>query len=172
MEQSQRVKGLPSYLFARVNALRAESRSRGVDVIDLGMGNPDRPTPPHILNKLVDAIKDPKTHRYSTSRGITNLRKAISYWYGIRYGVEIDPEKEALSVIGSKEGIIHLAFALLDPGDVVLAPTPTYPVHAFSVSFAGGKLISFPVEKTKNFVAELEKCIPKDGPKPKMLMLN
>ncbi len=172
MEISKRVKTLPPYLFARINAVKAENRAKGVDVIDLGMGNPDRPTPPHIVRKLIEAVQDSKTHRYSTSRGIPHLRKAVTQMYSERFGVDLDPEKEAVAVIGTKEGISHLAFALLDPGDVVLAPSPTYPVHSFCVTLAGGNLISFPVTEETHFVPNLSDIFQHTWPKPKLLIFS
>ena len=172
MKESGRVKRLPPYLFSKTNALKAQYRAKGIDVIDFGMGNPDKPTPEHIVKKLVEAVQDPKTHRYSTSKGIPHLRQAIAKWYENRFGVSINPETEAVAVIGSKEGIAHLAFALLDEGDVVLVPNPTYPIHSFSVMLAGGNLVTFPVTKETNFVPNLADIFQHTWPKPKMLILS
>src|SRR3990167_6477276 len=130
MDEFYRIKRLPPYVFAIVNDLKAKARARGEDIIDLGMGNPDQGTPKHIVDKLVEAARNPRNHRYSASRGITRLRKAITAWYRDHYGVEIDPETEAIATIGAKEGMAHLALAVLQPGDGVLVPNPTYPIRS------------------------------------------
>src|SRR5437867_8348392 len=133
-----RLKRLPPYVFAQVQSLKLEARHHGEDIIDFGMGNPDQPTPNHIVEKMIEAARKGKNHRYSASRGITKLRHAIAAWYKRNYGVEHDPETEAIVTIGSKEGLAHLALAMVSPGDVVLTPTPTYPIHPYSVIIAGG----------------------------------
>ena len=138
MEEFRRIKRLPPYVFSIVNELKVKARAQGEDIIDFGMGNPDLPTPPHIVEKLCEAVRNPRNHRYSASRGITKLRMAIADWYRRRHGVEIDPEREAIATIGAKEGISHLALAIVEPGDVALAPSPTYPIHPYSVIIAGG----------------------------------
>jgi alanine-synthesizing transaminase len=158
MEEFHRIKRLPPYVFDIVTGLKAEARSRGEDIIDLGMGNPDQPTPRHIVDKLVEAVRNPRNHRYSASRGIYKLRLAISDWYKRRFGVDIDPDTEAVATIGSKEGLAHLALAVITPGDVVLAPSPTYPIHAYSVIIAGGDLRSIPLLPGVDFFSELEKA--------------
>ena len=138
MEDFHRIKRLPPYVFNIVTELRTAARRRGEDIIDLGMGNPDQPTPKHIVDKLVEAVQNPRNHRYSLSRGIYKLRLAIADWYRRRYDVDIDPESEAIATIGSKEGLAHLVLAMIGPPDVVLVPNPTYPIHAYSVIIAGG----------------------------------
>src|SRR5216683_614666 len=138
MDDFYRIKRLPPYVFAIVNDLKTKARARGEDIIDLGMGNPDMPTPKHIVAKLVQAAQNPKNHRYSASRGITRLRKAMATWYRDRYEVELDPDGEVIATIGAKEGMAHLALAVLQPGDGVLVPNPTYPIHAYSVVIADG----------------------------------
>lgn len=139
------IEKLPPYVFAVINQLKMEARRRGEDVIDLGMGNPDLPTPEPIVDKLIEAVQNPRNHRYSASRGIPNLRVEISRWYERRYGVEIDPETEAISTIGAKEGFSHLVLALVEPGDRVLVPDPSYPIHSFAATIAGCELIKLPI---------------------------
>ena len=172
MEDFYRIKRLPPYVFNIVGDLRAEARKRGEDIIDLGMGNPDQPTPKHILDKLEEAIHNPKNHRYSASKGIYKLRLAIADWYKRRYDVNIDPDTEAVVTIGSKEGLAHLALAIIEPGDVVLVPNPTYPIHAYSVVIAGGDLRSIPLLPGVDFFSELEKATKEAWPRPKLLILN
>ena len=138
MHSFPRIERLPPYVFNIVNSLKAAARARGEDIIDFGMGNPDQPTAPHIVAKLVEAAQRGDTHRYSLSRGIPRLRRAISNWYGHRYDVDIDPETEAIVTIGSKEGLSHLALATVGPGDAVLVPNPTYPIHPYGFVIAGG----------------------------------
>jgi len=140
----QRMSRLPPYIFGIVNQLKIEARRRGEDVIDLGMGNPDLPTPKHIVNKLIEAAKNPRNHRYSASKGIYKLRLAMAEWYKRRYDVEIDPESECVVTIGAKEGLGHLALATLGPGDVVLVPDPTYPIHASPLSLQEETFVPFP----------------------------
>ena len=140
-----RMTRLPPYIFGIVDQLKMEARRRGEDIIDLGMGNPDLPTPKHIVNKMIEAVKNPRNHRYSASKGIYKLRLAITDWYRRRYDVELDPDSESVVTIGAKEGIGHLALATLGPGDVVLVPSPTYPIHAYSVVIAGGDLRTVPL---------------------------
>jgi alanine-synthesizing transaminase len=142
MDEFYRIKRLPPYVFAIVNDLKTKARARGEDVIDLGMGNPDMPTPKHIVAKLVEAAQNPKNHRYSASRGITRLRKAMTAWYRDRYAVDLDPDSEVIATIGAKEGMAHLALAVLQPGDGALVPNPTYPIHSYSVVIADGDLRS------------------------------
>ena len=172
MEEFRRIKRLPPYVFNEVIDLKMEARRRGEDIIDLGMGNPDCPTPPHIVEKLIEAASNPKNHRYSASKGIFKLRCAISDWYKRRYDVDIDPDTEAVATIGSKEGLAHLALAIINPGDLVLAPSPTYPIHAYSVIIAGGDLRSIPLLPGVDFFEELEKAAKEAWPKPKLLILN
>jgi len=169
---SKRIRRLPEYLFARTNALKAKARSRGVDVIDFGMGNPDRPPAPVIIDKLCEAAHDPKAHRYSTSRGIPHLRRELVRMYQERWGVVLDPETEAIVTIGSKEGLTHLAFAILDEGDTVIVPTPTYPIHTYSVLLAGGNLVTIPLGDPADLLDRLAATIPTLVPKPKVLLLS
>jgi len=163
---------LPPYLFAIVDQLKMEARRRGEDIIDLGMGNPDLPTPKHIVQKLVESVKNPKNHRYSASRGIYKLRLAMGEWYRKRYDVDLDPETEIVVTIGVKEGIAHLALATLSPGDVVLVPNPTYPIHAYSVVIAGGDVRSVPLIKEEDFFQQLLTATKDSWPHPKMVILS
>ena len=167
-----RIKRLPPYVFASVNALKLEARRKGEDIIDFGMGNPDHPTPPHIVEKLIEAVKNPRNHRYSASRGITKLRVAIADWYRRKFQVEIDPETEAIVTIGSKEGIAHLALATLGPGDAVLCPSPTYPIHTYSVIIAGAEVRSVPLREDNDFFEDLTVAYRNALPRPKMLIVN
>jgi len=168
----QRMSRLPPYIFGIVNQLKIEARRRGEDVIDLGMGNPDLPTPKHIVNKLIEAAKNPRNHRYSASKGIYKLRLAMAEWYKRRYDVEIDPESECVVTIGAKEGLGHLALATLGPGDVVLVPDPTYPIHAYSVVIAGGDLRSIPLVGEGDFFKRLLTATKQTWPHPKMLIIS
>lgn len=170
--QFSRMRRLPPYVFAQVNALKMERRRAGEDIIDLGMGNPDLATPKHIVDKLIEAARKPHNHRYSASRGITKLRLAISDWYKRRYAIDIDPESEAVVTIGAKEGLSHLVLALISPGDVVLSPNPTYPIHPYSVIIAGGDLRSVPIGPDRNFLEDLETAIKQTWPRPKMLIMS
>ncbi len=172
MEQFPRLARLPAYVFNITGELKADARRRGEDIVDFGMGNPDGATPRHIVDKMIEAAGRPETHRYSLSKGIPRLRKAIANWYGSRYNVEIDPATEAIVTIGSKEGIAHLCMATLDKGDVVLVPNPSYPIHIYGPVIAGATVRSVPVHDTGAFLAELEQIIPLIYPKPKMLILN
>lgn len=167
-----RIQRLPPYVFNIVNELKAKARSRGEDIIDFGMGNPDRPTPAHIVEKLVEAARRGDTHRYSVSRGIPRLRRAICNWYLDRFGVELDPDSEAIVTIGSKEGLAHLALATLGPGDAVLVPNPAYPIHPYGCVIAGADIRHVPMNPNVDFFHELEKAIKDTWPKPKMLILN
>jgi len=167
-----RMMRLPPYVFGIVDQLKMEARRRGEDIIDLGMGNPDLPTPKHIVNKLVEAVKNPRNHRYSASKGIYKLRLAITDWYLKRYDVELDPDSEAVVTIGAKEGIGHLVLATLGPGDVVLVPDPTYPIHAYSVVIAGGDLRSVPLTGEGDFFQRLLTATKQTWPHPKMLIIS
>jgi len=159
-------------VFAQVNELKMKLRRAGEDIVDLGMGNPDLPTPKHIVEKLLDAAQKPHNHRYSASRGITKLREAIANWYARRYGVEIDPETEAVVTIGAKEGLSHLILSLISPGDVVLVPNPTYPIHPYSVIIAGGDVRSIPIGPDRNFLEDLEHAFRQTWPRPKILIIS
>ena len=161
---------LPPYVFAEVTALMLEARRAGRDVVDLGMGNPDLPTPPHVLDKIRSVAANPRTHRYSSSRGIPNLRAAICEWYARRYAVGLDPESQAIALIGSKEGLAHFVLMAVGPGDTVLCPDPGYPIHQYSVSIAGGQLRTLPLDNTDEFLAALERTLPEM--QPKLLILS
>jgi alanine-synthesizing transaminase len=172
VEEFSRIKRLPAYVFNITGELKASARRRGEDIIDFGMGNPDGATPQHIVDKMIEAARKPDTHRYSLSRGIPRLRRAIANWYERRYNVAIDPDTEAIVTIGSKEGIAHLCLATLDQGDVVLVPNPSYPIHIYGPVIAGANIRSIAIHNTDSFLAELEHDIPLMYPKPKMLILN
>jgi alanine-synthesizing transaminase len=172
MFEFNRIKRLPPYVFAIVNALKTEARQRGEDIIDLGMGNPDLPAPQHIIDKLCEAANNPKNHRYSASKGITQLRMAITEWYKRRYDVDLDPESETVVSIGSKEGLSHLLLAAIQPGDVVMTPAPAYPIHPYGVVIAGGEVISIPVGPGIDFFDEMETAFKNSWPRPKMLIIN
>jgi alanine-synthesizing transaminase len=172
MEEFPRIKRLPPYVFNITGDLKMAARRRGEDIIDFGMGNPDQPTPPHIVEKMIETVRRGDTHRYSVSKGIPRLRKAICNWYKTRYGVDFDPEKEAIVTIGSKEGIAHLALATLDRGDIVLVPNPSYPIHIYGPVIAGADIRHLPMVPGVNFFEEMEKAIKDFWPKPKMLILN
>jgi alanine-synthesizing transaminase len=172
MDDFPRIKRLPPYVFNIVNELKAKARKAGEDIIDFGMGNPDGATPAHIVAKLIEAAQREDTHRYSVSRGIPRLRKAICRWYQTRYGVELDMDAEAIVTIGSKEGLSHLALATVDKGDAVLVPNPSYPIHTYGFVIAGADIRHVPLVPGVDFFAELEKAIQNAWPKPKMLVLN
>ncbi len=169
---AKRIRRLPDYLFARTNALKQQARARGVDVIDFGMGNPDRPAPSFITDKLCEVARDPKAHRYSASRGLPHLRQEIARWYAGRYGVTLDPDLETIVTIGSKEGLTHLAFAILDAGDTVIVPSPTYPIHTYSVLLAGGSLVTIPLGRPEELLERIGAAVATMHPKPKALILS
>ena len=171
-EDFYRIKRLPPYVFSEVNALKAQARAAGRDVIDLGMGNPDGPTPPHIVAKLVEAVQNPKTHGYSVSRGIAGLRRACAGYYARRFGVELDPEREVIVTLGSKEGLANLAQAITAPGDIVLVPNPCYPIHAFGFIMAGASIRHVPVGPEFDFLGELKKAVRHSVPAPLAIVLN
>ena len=172
MEEFKRIKRLPPYVFAIVNEQKVKARARGEDIIDFGMGNPDLATPPHIVDKLCEAAKNPRNHRYSASKGITKLRHAICDWYRRRYAVELDPDTEAIVTIGAKEGLSHLALAIVEPGDVALVPNPTYPIHAYSVIIAGGDVRHVRLVPGEDFLANLLAAFRECWPQPKLLILS
>ena len=172
MEEFQRIKRLPPYVFNIVNELKAKQRAAGVDIIDFGMGNPDRATPRHIVDKLIEVSQKGAAHRYSVSKGIIRLRKAICGWYERRFGVELDPDSQAIVTIGSKEGLAHLAMATMGPGDAALVPNPAYPIHPYGFVLAGADVRHVPLVPGMDFFEELEKAIKTSWPKPKMLVLN
>jgi alanine-synthesizing transaminase len=167
-----RIKRLPPYVFNIVNDLKAKARARGEDIIDFGMGNPDQPAPPHVIEKLIEAAQRPDTHRYSVSRGIPRLRKAICDWYQRKFEVTLDPETETIVTIGSKEGLAHLALATVGPGDAIMVPNPAYPIHPYGFVISGADIRHVPLVPGGDFFAELEKSVKDSWPKPKMLVLN
>ena len=176
-EEFYRIKRLPPYVFAEVNKMKADARANGDDIIDFGMGNPDSATPDHIVDKLVESARNPKSHRYSNSRGIPGLRRALSAYYERRFGVSIDPEKEAIVTLGSKEGMANLAQAITSPGDIVLSPNPSYPIHAFGFIIAGGAVRYLPAyvespEARREFMATLKRGVEYSIPKPLAVVLN
>jgi len=172
MEEFPRIKRLPPYVFNITGELKMAARKRGEDVIDLSMGNPDQPTPKHIVDKLIESVQRTDTHGYSVSKGIPRLRKAICGWYQTRYGVDLDPDTEAIVTIGSKEGIAHLALATLDRGDCVLVPNPSYPIHIYGPVIAGADIRHVPLVPGIDFFEALERAIKESWPKPKMLIVN
>ena len=172
MSRFEKVDRLPPYVLSIVNELKLRARRAGEDVIDLGMGNPDLPTPPHVVEKICEAAQNPRNHRYSASRGVPNLRAAICEWYQRNHGVELDPEREAISVIGAKEGLAHFVLMTVGPGDVVLCPDPTYPIHQYSVVISGGDLRHVPLTADSDFFDNLEQAMSRTWPKPKMLILS
>src|SRR5688500_7429155 len=166
MDEFHKVKRLPPYIFEQVNRLKAAARAAGADIIDLGMGNPDLPTPPHILEKLVETVSKPRTNRYSASRGIAGLRRAQAGYYARRFGVKLDPDREVVATLGSKEGFANMAQAITAPGDVVLVPNPSYPIHAFGFLMAGGVIRSVPCEPSPAFFPALERAVGHPIPNP------
>ena len=172
MEEFSRIQRLPAYVFNITGEMKMAARRRGEDIVDFGMGNPDGATPKHIVDKLVEAAMKPPTHRYSVSRGLPRLRKAICHWYQTRYGVELNPETEAIVTIGSKEGIAHLCLAILDSRDTVLVPNPSYPIHIYGPVIAGAHIVSVPVHDQEEFLKQLEDLIPRMTPRPKALIVN
>jgi alanine-synthesizing transaminase len=172
MQEFRRMDRLPPYMFKVVDKLKMDLRREGVDIVDFGMGNPDLSTPRHIVEKLVEAAQKPQNHRYSASAGITKLRHAIADWYKKRWGVDIDPEEEAIATIGVKEGLSHLVLATTSPGDVVFAPNPTYPIHPYSVIIAGGDLRSIPIGPDRDFFDDLLAATKQTWPAPKMLIIS
>src|SRR5512139_3704519 len=172
MQGFRRMDRLPPYMFKVVDKLKIDMRREGVDIVDLGMGNPDIPTPRHIVEKLVEAAEKPQNYRYSASAGITKLRHAIADWYKRRWGVDIDPEEEAIATIGAKEGLSHFVLATISPGDVVFAPNPTYPIHPYSVIIAGGDLRSIPIGPSRDFFEDLLTATKQTWPAPKMLIIS
>jgi alanine-synthesizing transaminase len=172
MEEFHKVRRLPPYVFEQVNRLKASARSAGADIIDLGMGNPDLPTPKAIVDKLVEVVRDPRTHRYSSSRGIPGLRRAQAAYYARRFGVKLNPDTQVVATLGSKEGFANMAQAITAPGDVILCPNPTYPIHAFGFIMSGGVIRSLQAEPNDGFIPALERGIRHSIPKPLALILN
>jgi len=171
-DEFYRIKRLPPYVFAEVNALKAKARAAGRDVIDLGMGNPDGATPDHIVRKLMETVQNPRAHGYSASRGIAGLRRAQAAYYARRFGVELDPEREVIVTLGSKEGLANLAQAITAPGDIILAPNPTYPIHSFGFIIAGASVRHVPIGPGIDFMAELKKAAASSIPAPLALVIN
>ena len=167
-----RIKRLPPYVFEQVNRLRAEARARGDDIIDFGMGNPDMPTPPHIIAKLVETVRDPRTNRYSASKGISGLRRAQAAYYARRFGVKLNPDTQVVATLGSKEGFANVAQAITAPGDVILVPNPTYPIHEFGFIMSGGVIRHLPASTDSQFMTSLDKAMRHSVPKPSALVLN
>jgi alanine-synthesizing transaminase len=171
-EDFHRIRRLPPYVFEHINPIKAKARANGVDIIDLGMGNPDLPTPQHIVDKLKETVADSRTHRYSASRGIPGLRKAQASYYGRRFGVKLNPDTQVVATLGSKEGFANMAQAITAPGDVVLVPNPTYPIHAFGFIMSGGVVRSMPADPTQDFMRTLDRAVRHSIPKPIALILN
>jgi alanine-synthesizing transaminase len=171
-EDFHRVRRLPPYVFAHIDPIKARLRAQGVDIIDLGMGNPDMPTPEHIVDKLKETVMDPRTHRYSSSKGIPGLRKAQASYYGRRFGVKVNPDTQVVATLGSKEGFANMAAAITAPGDVVMVPNPTYPIHSFGFIMAGGVVRSMPADPNEEFLRALDRAVRHSIPKPIALVLN
>jgi alanine-synthesizing transaminase len=172
MEEFHKVRRLPPYVFEQVNRLKANARAEGADIIDLGMGNPDLPTPKSIVDKLCDVVRDPRTHRYSSSRGIPGLRRAQASYYARRFGVKLNPDTQVVATLGSKEGFANMAQAITAPGDVVICPNPTYPIHAFGFIMSGGVIRSIQADPDEGFIVALERAVRHSIPKPLALILN
>jgi alanine-synthesizing transaminase len=171
-EEFHRIRRLPPYVFAEVNAAKAKARAAAVDIIDLGMGNPDSPTPAHIVAKLVETVADPRSHRYSTSKGIPGLRRALAGYYDRRFGVKLNPETEVIATLGSKEGLANLAAAITSPGDTILVPNPSYPIHQFGFIIAGASVRSIPAEPGDEMLAAIDRAVRHSVPKPTALIVN
>ena len=171
-EEFHRIRRLPPYVFAEVNAAKAKARAAAEDIIDLGMGNPDSPTPPHIVAKLVETVQDPRSHRYSTSKGIPGLRRALAGYYQRRFDVKLDPETEIIATLGSKEGLANLAAAITSPGDTILVPNPSYPIHQFGFIIAGASVRSIPAEPGEEMLRAIDRAVRHSVPKPTALIVN
>ena len=171
-EDFHRIRRLPPYVFAEVNAAKAKARASAEDVVDLGMGNPDSPTPPHIVAKMIEAVQDPRTHRYSMSKGIPGLRKALAGYYDRRFGVRLDPETEVVATLGSKEGLANLAQAISSPGDTILVPNPSYPIHQFGFIIAGASVRSIPYTPDDEMLRALDRAVRHSVPKPTAVIVN
>ena len=171
-EEFHRIRRLPPYVFAEVNQAKAAARNRREDIIDLGMGNPDSATPPHIVAKLVETVADPRSHRYSTSKGIPGLRRALAAYYDRRFGVKLNPETEVIATLGSKEGLANLANAITSPGDTILVPNPSYPIHQFGFIIAGASVRSVPATPDDEMLRALDRAVRHSVPKPTALIVN
>jgi len=172
IDEFHRIKRLPPYVFAEVNRLKAEARAAGADIVDLGMGNPDMPTPPHIVEKLIETVKKPRTHRYSASKGIAGLRRAQAAYYERRFGVKLDPETQIVATLGSKEGFANMAQAITAPGDVILVPNPTYPIHEFGFIISGASIRHIPASNGPEFLRGVERAAKYSIPKPLAMVLS
>jgi alanine-synthesizing transaminase len=172
MREFEKIKRLPPYVFAVVNQLKMELRHAGEDIIDLGMGNPDQPTPQHIVDKLCEAAQDGRNHRYSVSRGIPGLRRAVCAWYKRKFDVDLDPETEAIATIGSKEGLAHLAVAITSPGDLILTPNPAYPIHPYGFIIAGADIRHVPMGPGRDYFEDVQQAVKDSWPRPKILIVN
>ena len=169
----RRIDRLPPYVFAEVNTLKSEARARGEDIVDLGFGNPDLPSAPFVVDKLVEAAANPKNHRYSQSRGLPNLRRALADRYRRRFGVELDPETEVINTIGAKEGLNHLMWALVQPGDIALVPAPSYPIHIYAAVLSGAEIRTIPLTDTPDtFFAAMERAFEESWPKPRVILTS
>ncbi|HWT10203.1 MAG TPA: LL-diaminopimelate aminotransferase [Roseomonas sp.] len=171
-EDFHRIRRLPPYVFAEVNAAKAKARAAAEDIVDLGMGNPDSPTPPHIVAKLIEAVQDPRTHRYSMSKGIPGLRRALAGYYDRRFGVKLDPETEVVATLGSKEGLANLAQAIASPGDTILVPNPSYPIHQFGFIIAGASVRSIPYTPDDSMLSAIDRAVRHSVPKPTAVIVN
>jgi alanine-synthesizing transaminase len=172
MREFEKIKRLPPYVFAVVNQLKMELRHAGEDIIDLGMGNPDQPTPQHIVDKLCEAAQDGRNHRYSVSKGIPGLRRAVCAWYKRKFDVDLDPETEAIVTIGSKEGLAHLAVAITSPGDLILTPNPAYPIHPYGFIIAGADIRHVPMGPGRDYFEDVQQAVKDSWPRPKILIVN
>ena len=171
-EEFHRIRRLPPYVFAEVNAAKAKARAVAEDIIDLGMGNPDSPTPPHIVAKLIETVQDPRSHRYSTSKGIPGLRRALAAYYERRFDVKLNPETEVIATLGSKEGLANLAAAITSPGDTILVPNPSYPIHQFGFIIAGASVRSIPAEPGEEMLRAIDRAVRHSVPKPTAVIVN
>ena len=171
-QEFHRIRRMPPYVFAEVNQAKARARAVGEDIIDLGMGNPDTPTPPHIVAKLIEAVQDPRSHRYSVSKGIPGLRRALAGYYDRRFGVKLNPETEVVATLGSKEGLANLASAITSPGDTILVPNPSYPIHQFGFIIAGASVRSLPATPDETMLEALDRAVRHSVPKPTALIVN
>jgi alanine-synthesizing transaminase len=167
-----KIRRLPPYVFEEVNRLKARLRAQGVDIIDFGMGNPDMPTPPHVVEKLIETVQKPKTHRYSASKGISGLRRAMAGYYDRRFGVKLDPDSEVIATMGSKEGFANLAQALTAPGDVIICPNPAYPIHAYGFIMAGGVIRHVPALSPEQYLAGIDRAVKHSAPQPSVLIVS
>src|SRR6478752_7789056 len=172
MSDFHRVRRLPPYVFEQVNKLKAKARAGGADIVDLGMGNPDLPAPKHVIDKLIETVGKPRTDRYSASKGIAGLRRAQAAYYARRFGVKLNPETEVIATLGSKEGFANLANALTAPGDVIICPNPSYPIHAYGFIMAGGVIRHVPAQSPEEYLSGISKAVKHSAPPPSVLILS